>query len=201
LHENYPQHYFAVGKPRILIGLFRISVAIFILPITLFDIIFGWILGLRWFYYKPLDKLLSSIVHDKVDNFLKSEMKINNPSEYSECDFFRCIAHYALEKAVAHQAKFQNYIALYGFTRTSSLLMILLFWIQILFVIMGSQININIFLIFLLLVMLIIVLFLAFIKFYRRFTLEVLMALCVIYQAPAQPAAADDLAKAQRENG
>ncbi len=84
----------------------------------------------------------------------------------------------------------QNYVALYGFLRTIFLVFIIFTWA---FIFYASVSNINfsfhIALILIAFSFTSYISFLAFMKFYRRFNLEALMAISVVYnvKAPAKP--------------
>ncbi len=169
----------------------RIFVPIAMLPVVILDLILG-----RELYAKTLDNLLITIISDKIAQLVNNEggyAVLNNVSEHksSEQDWFRFTYHYALEKAPSHRSKMQNYVALYGFCRTATLLGLIFFWIIAL-----SQITMhhsvgrfcigldsNIYTAFWMTATALAsyAMFVGFNKFYRRFTLEGFMAFAVVY--------------------
>jgi hypothetical protein len=178
LGAAYPK-YFDVKDPKTARYIVRTITAIFLFPISIFDILFGQLLRLNELFAKPLDDMLMGVIISKATAFLISHAEINkqdiNPKEV---DYFRIIYHYCLEKAPAHNTKMQNYVALYGFSRTITFASIILFWISIIPIFTGI---ISI-LIGVLLWVIAFISYLEFTKFYRRFSLEVLMSLVSIYE-------------------
>jgi hypothetical protein len=167
---------------------FRLShlfIALAILPISAMDLLIGQWLGFRSTYTKPLDKNLVESIRNKISSLMREQGGLINPPQGTNAansDFFRIVYHYCVENAPNHFPKMQNYVAIYGFLRTLTLLSVLLFWIFAWHSInhpAGSQSMITIFTISLLLPYL---LYMAFFKFYRRFSLEALMALIAVYK-------------------
>ncbi|EEW3791440.1 hypothetical protein D9X75_07530 [Escherichia coli] len=103
-------------------------------------------------------------------------------------DLFRLAYHYVYEFSNQHQAKIQNYVALYGFCRNICLVFVITFWISFLTLIYRaieggavSYISISTLLSF----FFVYVFYVGFVKFYRRYTLEVLMAFAVLQSKDA----------------
>lgn len=180
--------YYKTEKKRGIRIIMRTIVAVLLIPIVLMDWLLGAMAGLRDLYAKELDTLLIEVLKQKIRRLMKEHSEIKNPSDYgnaSEHDFFRFAYHYAVENAPNHVPKMQNYVALYGFLRTLTLLSVVVFWGLVLhtiqgtipltqgceFLIMSTAVSY--------------VLFMAFVKFYRRFSLEALMALAVCYPKTA----------------
>ncbi len=164
----------------------RIAMLIFLLPCVIYDWIFGQLLGFKRFYKKSLDELLQNMIILKINGLLEKIgiNKLNN-TEYFEdgnangYDFHRIITHYAYENSKNHQAKMSNYVALYGFLRTLSLIFNLLtiyFFFRVFCFLEFTNLNI---LILLTLGGLSYLSFMAFMKFYRRYTLEGLMIIVI----------------------
>lgn len=156
----------------------RLMLLIILLPVTLPLLILVSILKLNGAIQKPLDKELAEIIIDK------SEKKLNNLTGKTHIimkedgDSFRILYHYAIEHYKVHRYKMQNYVALYGFCRTVSLIMVLLFWWFLYhhhlsftkdFFLQIEGLGLLSFLSF--------VFYLAFNKFFRKFTLECMMAI------------------------
>jgi apolipoprotein N-acyltransferase len=85
--------------------------------------------------------------------------------------------------APAHQPKMQNYVALYGFLRTLTFLSILSFWLIFASWLGGKLDFVYSICLLASTAFVSLILFLGFVKFYRRFSLEVLMALSVIFNS------------------
>lgn len=161
----------------------RAVVGLILLPIVLLDWLLGEKVGMRDLYAKPLDQLLINVLRNKIEILIVNHAGIVPKTEThgtpSEADFFRYAYHYAVENAHNHFAKMQNYVALYGFLRTLTLIAVIIFW-DLLWHMLSGVIPISVSLWFLFAaVILAYVLFMAFVKFYRRFSLEALMAMAV----------------------
>jgi hypothetical protein len=161
----------------------RLSVFVILLPVSLWDLVLGKVFGFRDFYAKSLDATLVGIIKSKVLS-LVSASGVLKPNQLNdslfEQDFFRFVYHYAVEHASNHLQKMQNYVALYGFLRALSLLSVMLFWgIIIRCLLKSGDPTEKISELFFISIMCYIF-FVAFVKFYRRFSLEALMAVCVI---------------------
>lgn len=162
----------------------RIILAIFVSPVTTVDIIFGQWLGFRDLYAKRLDPLLTEIIGNHIVSLVTGHAGISQPSKFGsplESDYFRYAYHYAVENAPNHFPKIQNYVALFGFLRTITFVHIFYFWCFLIYLNMyASQIS-SILLNIGLSALGSVIFYLAFVKFYRRFSLEVLMALAIKY--------------------
>lgn len=175
--------YFHVDDPKVLRRLIRVGTWLLLFPITLLDFILGECLGMQELYAKKLDEKLREVLHNKIRVIIEKECGIKaDEDSLSKKDFFRYLDHYALENAPNHLRKMQNYIALYGFLRTVSLIGVIFFWILLwhAFYIKGSVINS--FILLIIYSSFVYVFFMAFVKFYRRYTLEILMAVSVVYK-------------------
>ena len=184
------QGYFAnIKNDKFINILIRVLVAIAVFPVTFLDIVFGQLLNMRVLYTKSLDPLLVGVINSKVKSVFIKCASINGAdvNELIDHDFFRYVDHYALEKAPYHVPKMQNYVALYGFLRTLTLIFCFFFWLLVIHLLGVKQIinstwaEKNGILLLGLLALIAYVLFMAFAKFYRRYSLESLMALTVVY--------------------
>lgn len=151
------------------------------LPTFILDYIFCTFLGFWFFYVKPLDNLLVSIILFKLQKFFDKQ-GINNKnglssSEYINSDYFRLIFHYYYERSKNHNSRFSNYLAIYGFLRTMTLIMNLIFWYLVIHFSLIQRINIKIGLLIFASAIISYVFFMAFMKFWRKFTLQGLMLL------------------------
>jgi hypothetical protein len=179
--------YFRLGVFRKRRLLLRILVPILIAPVVVLDFVVGELLGLNRLYIRPLDEALATLIDKKVKRLalVRSELPremITQPSP--ETDFFRFVYHYTVENAPNHLPKMQNYVALYGFLRTISVLGVAFFWVSVVALVthrlpqpiaIASAIGTAI---------LAYLAYADFVKFYRRFSLEALMALSVVLPMP-----------------
>jgi len=166
--------------------LWRIVMIIVLLPCVLFDWIFGQLLGFKRFYKKSLDEFLQDMVVSKANRLIDQLglEKLENPEKYddgkgNDFDFHRIITHYAYENSKQHQAKMSNYVALYGFLRTLSLIFSLLATYFFIRVVCFLEFNLNNCIILFVLTGISYLSFMAFMKFYRRYTLEGLMIIVI----------------------
>ena len=105
----------------------------------------------------------------------------DSPDVNSKADYHRIVMHYVYLNIPNCQRKADNYVAIYGFLRTMTLIACIyfdyFFYWQVFTLNIHAGVNWNAVLILLLMGILCNVLFMGFIKFYRRFTLENYMAL------------------------
>jgi hypothetical protein len=162
----------------------RIGLLIVIFPLWVFDQIIGVICNFRLHYTNTLDNTLSSLIKGKIKQF---KAKNHYDFENSDGDFFRPIWHYYYEKFGSHAVKLDNYVALYGFTRSMSFIFCFYCWLIFLSTIFNGPLW-SIYLFSLIPVGIIAIIlctffsyvfYLAFLKFYRRFTLEGFMCLLI----------------------
>jgi len=179
------KRYFDVDEPKCLRGIIRGGFALILLPILIFDVFIGRYLKFRELYAKPLDSLLISIIRKKLLALMIEHGGLKVPprdAKSSNTDFFRYVYHYAVENAPNHLPKMQNYVALYGFLRTLTLLSVILFWAMVWHVCTLNLLLYQAILSITIPAIVSYVLYMSFVKFYRRFSLEALMALAVTYK-------------------
>lgn len=177
--------YFHSERHRILRWTIRSLIFFLLLPISIMDLLFGRLFGMRDLYAKSLDSLLIQIIREKVDAIIVTKGGLADPAKHgsaSNSDFFRFAYHYAVENAPNHLPKMQNYVALFGFLRNISLILVLASWLTAYAALKGLVPWI----ILTMLVAITYLCFMAFVKFYRRFCLEALMATAVTYHRPAR---------------
>ena len=147
-------------------------------PVSILDVIVGRGLRLRRRYIANLDPLLREVVSDSVSHLLFRLIPERDDAQGAVAgnDYFRLLYHWALENCDAHVPKMQNYVALYGFLRTMCFLLVVIAWAfvasavaqqSVIFCLLGLTASVVAY-----------VFFMAFNKFYRRFSLEVFMAVC-----------------------
>jgi hypothetical protein len=182
---EYPTYY-EVTPPKTTRIVVRSLIAVFLLPISIIDITLGDLLRLREIYAKPLDATLIDIIKSKINTLVQRHSGLKGGEiAFKDVDFFRFAYHYTVENAPAHLPKMQNYVALYGFARTITMVFVLLFWWaafatlthQLALQLGGTLVGTLSILAF--------ISYLNFMKFYRRFSLEVLMALSAILKSKA----------------
>lgn len=178
LFKHVKSRIFDLEEGECLRCLLRLLTLLLLLPITVPEIIFGKYLNGRRLFAKQLDRHLGSYVLSviiKIDKISVCEEYITTGfPDVQEKDYFRILYHYAIEKFPVHKAKMQNYVALYGFTRTVSLIFVLFFWISFIMMMnMGSIFYIST----PILALLSFLMYMNFVKFYRKFTLETYMAI------------------------
>lgn len=164
--------------------LWRIGLLIIILPMFLIDLIIGRLLCFRRHYTNSIDETLKSIITKRIDIFKEKHNKYNNNNSTPDSgDYFRLIYYYCYEKHGAFRVKFDNYVALYGFTRAISLVFCIYSWIlliqMIVDIINQTEYQDWHLIAFVLSSFLSYFFYLAFIKFYRRYTLEGFMCLTI----------------------
>lgn len=173
--------YFSVSKDKLLHITIRILVGVIFTPVVLFDLIFGQIVGARVLYVKSLDDLLTNTLRKKINKLFIEHAEVENIKNLINDDFFRYVYHYTVENAPNHLPKMQNYVALFGFLRTITLISVIFFWISVLHVAYGSFSCLLSVILLVLSAITTFIFFLGFVKFYRRFSLEALMAFAVTY--------------------
>lgn len=179
---GYPSRYLIKLKPP-KIGLHYILLSILILPIFVCDAI-GNCIGMRSLYAKALEKPLVNVLKERLKHFIKEHAGIKKPGKIDWAikeGFFRYVYHYALENASNHLPKFQNYVALYGFMRTITLIAVIFYWGIVIHVFKET---LSYYYLFLFLIPYFF--FMSFSKLFRKFSVEVFMAFLVTYPIKKQ---------------
>jgi hypothetical protein len=175
--------YFFTGLRKGPIDPLRILLGIFMTPVAIFDLAFGRGLGLARVYARGLDKVLQAVLRQSVTERLNaiSQPKGVKPEETKAemVEFFLLLQHFALENCEHHRPKMDNYVALYGFLRTMTLLLLLLFWMFALHVLIVGPFKYLPYGAPLTVALVAFVFYMAYMKFWRRYSLEVLMAIAV----------------------
>lgn len=164
------------------ITLKRILIFLSILPVAIFDLLFGQLFQFKNIYVQHLDDFLIHCIKIKgnkiINNLIPYEEGSEVPKEIGKFDFFRILQHYAFETTQNHQSKLINYVVLYGFLRSLTFICVLIFWFLIYEVIFIENSGIEIYYI-LIIGLCSYAFFMAFMKFYRRYTLEALMVIAI----------------------
>lgn len=158
-------------------------IILLLLPTVILDAILGNFFGFKIFYGRPVDKPLAKLITFKINKLVEKlgATKDNgfNNGEGSNSDFFRIVQHYTYDNSKNHQSKFSNYVALYGFLRTMTFIMNILFWYLVIHFIISERIDLSHILIIISFSAISYAFFMAFMKFFRRYTLEGFMVLVV----------------------
>ncbi len=156
----------------------RTLILLIMLPIFIIDLVVNNIFNQA----RQLPDELILVVYPKVKNILEEKFKVREGILMQENgighDLFRVIYHYVYEKSEKHGMQLQKYVALYGFSRNVAFSFLFIFWVSLINSI-GNFNSVRLSIISALLI-LSYSFFLGFVKFYRRYTLEALMAVCVI---------------------
>ena len=159
--------------------LWRVVVAFVLFP--LIPLLFwGKCLKIIDFIVRPLDDYVRNSIQRKLVQ-LSRTLNLDIPDVNSKADYHRIVMHYVYLNIPNCQRKADNYVAIYGFLRTMTLIACIyfdyFFYWQVFTLNIHAGVNWNAVLILLLMGILCNVLFMGFVKFYRRFTLENYMAL------------------------
>lgn len=176
--------YYSVDEKKFIRGVLRTVVWIVMFPVTVLDFVLGRWAGFRDLYAKGLDPLLVNVINGKVKDLLVNHAGLKSPTAQgwpANHDYFRYVYHFAIEHADNHLQKMQNYIALFGFLRTLTLLSIIFFWVIVCHGVMEPVSYLPFIKLAVFSSLVSYIFFMGFEKFYRRFSLEALMAFCVTY--------------------
>lgn len=160
--------------------LMKVFIALLLFPITFSTYTFAYIFDINGWIVRPLDDYLKNTL--KVKEFrLADRLGIKHPDVNQECDYHRIVMHYVYLNIPNSQRKTDNYIALYGFLRSTSFVFCTTFFVlgtySLTTVNFSEPFNGGVLFVLSLFFTLSYICFLGFVKFYRRFTLENYMAL------------------------
>ena len=175
--------YFYANKNKIQRWIGRSLVFFILLPVTLPDIVIGFGLNLRDIYIKAMSDASKEIIKRKIRILFNENLEnkiIDDEEWFRKMSFFRFCYHYAYEHSSNHPPKMQNYVALFGFCRTLTIIFVLFFWIFLSHICFGKFCNQLIYSSLIGSSFLAYVSFIAFNKFYRRYSLEAMMALATL---------------------
>lgn len=123
-----PRYFDTGGGSPVFSKILRGLTASAIAPISLFECPLFWckIIGN---YVRPLGPDLQDAVDSAMNRLSKDAgIKLNASQEYP-AEFERIAIHYALETAPAHVYTLRNYVVIYGFLRSMTLMMVLAVWL------------------------------------------------------------------------
>lgn len=155
----------------------RIVMFILLFPISIWDIFIDVIFKVKYLqnrkFSNEIKDLLSIRFKILVNSISDSKLEI----DISKQDNFLLIYHYTLEQSKNHLSKFNNYVALYGFSRSMSFIFVLNFWTLIVYqVFINKNFSHQTIFITFSLSLFSYIFYLSYCKFLRRFSLEVIMA-------------------------
>ena len=153
----------------------RILLYIIILPIGIWDSILGLVFNMRYLRNRKFSKQTRDIVVRRLNTFVKKELNSNEEIDIEDPDNFSLIYHYTLERSNNHLNKFNNYVALYGFSRSISFLFVFVFWYAVIQTVSNNYWSWSMISFFIAISILSYLFFLGFCKFYRRYSIEVIM--------------------------
>lgn len=155
--------------------LLRIVVSLLLLPI-LVPTLCVKILGGDAFFVKTLDAYLKDIILRK-RMILSKHLSLPDSSHYDKVGYHRVIYHYVYEKADSHRQKMDNYVALYDFLRSITLIFVCIFMYVMIYGVYNGDIGAYYWYSICALSVITYLFYMGFFKFYRRFTLEAFMCL------------------------
>lgn len=135
------------------------------------------------YFTRPLETYLIDNINKKIEDLFK-ELNMENKLTGKD-DFHRLVMHYVHLNIPASNRKADNYIALYGFLRSTTLVMVLFtdFLIVVgvtsIFINCGQEFSLSSLILIACFWLISMISYMGFIKFYRRFTLENFMSLLV----------------------
>jgi hypothetical protein len=172
--------FFATQHHKVARVVYRTLVALILLPVSLLDTILGRAFNMRELYTQPLPPELISLITTRTSKLVMAHGDKHDPVPSNMANkYFRMVYHYAVENCPNHFPKMQNYVALFGFLRTLTLLSSLLFWVLVWHVFMRPMPWHESFALVAGSALVSFCFYMAFVKFYRRFSLEALMAVVV----------------------
>lgn len=119
------------SKDKSIGSIWHILVCIFIAPITICSSVFESLLNLRFFITKELPFGIKSMIESKIEK-LPELIELNGIQNAEEIpDIHRIVMHFVYEYCQQHNVKFDNYVALYGFLRSLSLIFNVCFLYQL----------------------------------------------------------------------
>lgn len=185
LHDVEGMHYWQLSKDeikpwrRLCKYVWRCVIGLFLLPLTICSLFFAKLFGVKYFFIKKLDDVLISTIKTKTKE-LQSYLRITGSSDM---DYHRVIYHYEYEQQKTHATKMDNYVALYGFLRSVTLVFncfsLYLIYIAISSFNLDYDIDWKFIRLLILSIIVTYLFFMSFMKFYRRFTLESFMCLII----------------------
>ncbi len=162
---------------------------VFLLPISLLSATVGHIFERS--FARPIHECLQAAVAERIRRLLNTQRRILHTPEIEvdlqEVEFFHLVYHYVIERESAHIGKLHNHIALSGFLRTLTLIVVLTFWALVPVLLVAGLPLVHCAYTLPATAVAAYLSYLAFLKFNRRFTFETLMAFAVIHSLDDTP--------------
>ena len=161
----------------------RLCLIFLLLPTAILDYILGHYFGFKFFYSSKLDPMLVKLIKLKI-NRLSNKIGMTSENGFKDgeaniSDFNRIVLHYTYENSKNHQSKLSNYVSIYGFLRTFTLITNVFFWYFTAHTLVYGAFNLKSNLTITGISIVSYLFFMSFMKFYRRYTLEGLMILAI----------------------
>lgn len=175
------------------ICLIDIIVIVFLLPISAIDCVRKFIFSINKPHSNHLDETLQKCAKKKLKDFLISEINLCDPKIINNIDgvvhpninYFSSAYYYVIENYPEHLQRINNYVALYGFLRSVTFVLVLFSWsflINSRIFYEVSTINGKALFGSFEFSILSYITYLAYVKFHRRFSEHVVMGICVNYK-------------------
>lgn len=189
-HYSYPfrflmnyshDGYIDLKKHKITVIIKRILMFILLFPISFWDILIDLFFGVKYLKNRKFSVEIVNLLTIKFNSLIALISNSQTQIELTKADNFLLIYHYTLEHSKNHSAKFNNYVALYGFSRSMSFIFVLNFWIIIIYqFFIKGVIDMRICLSILTVSLFSYIFYLSYCKFLRRYSIEVIMAFLTI---------------------
>ncbi len=154
----------------------RLIVFLIMIPYVFPILVLVFLIGLNESIRKVLPYDFAILIQSRTQLFIRQQKKYGETYDLTSGESFRFLYHYTLERFNVHVVKMQNYVALYGFCRTISLINVLFFW-WFSYTQRSCIWSLKYFLALVILSGLSSLFYLAFNKFFRKFSLECYMAI------------------------
>ncbi len=175
LMDFYHEGYINVKAQKFNTILKRTVLFFIILPISFWDFVVGTVFKLKYLRNKKFSDHTKEIINLKLLQVIQAELEGKTSIDMKDPDNFLLIYHYTLERSKNHVTKFTNYVALYGFARSISFIITIIFWFVLYQNILYSHWSFSHISTLFLLSIGAYIFFLNFCKFYRRYSMEVIM--------------------------
>ena len=131
-HGKHSGYFDTAGEVPIASKFLRILSAAMIAPVSVIDGFLTKVIPLSKNYIRPLDPILveaSASAHSAILKKLDVNLEKYSEEQLDSFDVHKLTIHCSLEAAPAHVSSLRNYVVLYGFLRSVTLLMIISFWV------------------------------------------------------------------------
>lgn len=173
----YPANTSLWGKAKVFVlyYLARLLVAFSVWPISLFSILIGQLFNVRKFYIKETDEYTKKEILKRIQR-LANKLGIEGISEdminEKKLNYHRFITFYEYEKSEKHGVKMDNYVALYDFMRSVTMVLVCYTWYVVIKLVIYWGIEVDSLIYVIVAALSTYFFFMAYMKFYRRYTEE-----------------------------